>query len=212
MKPLTPKEQAILDYIREKIQENGYSPSIRDIRTALDIRSTSTVHTYLERLEQKGYIRKENGKSRTLRVEDTFWGDSDLMEFPDKNSQSTVVPIIGRVAAGFPILAAENYEGYVHYPEGGGRSHDTRLFALRVKGESMMEIGIMDGDLVIMEKCDYAENGDLVVAMLDDEATVKEFYRENGHFRLQPRNAAYEPIIAEQVVVLGKVIASVRYY
>lgn len=207
MTPLTPKEQAIFDYIRENLRENGYSPSIRDIRVALDIKSTSTVHTYLERLERKGYIHKENGKSRTLRIEDTMDAGSEV-----PGARSGKVPIVGKVTAGQPILAVENYEGYIRYPEGEGRSHDAPLFALRVQGDSMIEAGILDGDLVIVEKTDYAENGQIVVAMVDDSATVKVFYREDGHYRLQPRNSFLEPIIVEEVAILGRVLASIRYY
>ncbi len=205
MTPLTPKEQAIFDYIRDNLRENGYSPSIRDIRTALDIKSTSTVHTYLERLERKGYIHKETGKSRTLRIEDT-------MDPGEPSIPGGKVPIVGKVTAGQPILAVENYEGYINYPEGEGRSHDAPLFALRVQGDSMIEAGILDGDLVIVEKAEYAENGQIVVAMVDDSATVKVFYREDGHFRLQPRNSFLDPIIVDEVVILGRVLASIRYY
>lgn len=202
MVPLTPKEQLIFDYIKENLKKNGYSPSIRDIRTALDIKSTSTVHTYLERLERKGYIHKENGKSRTLRIDD------DSME----TAAGGRVPILGKVTAGQPILAVENYEGFISYPEGEGRSHDAQLFALRVTGSSMIEAGILDGDLVIVERTETAENGQIVVALVDDSATVKEFYKEEGHYRLQPRNAAMEPIIVDEVTILGRVLASIRYY
>jgi repressor LexA len=205
MVPLTPKEQLIFDYIKENLKKNGYSPSIRDIRTALDIKSTSTVHTYLERLERKGYIHKENGKSRTLRIE-------DAMDDGTAVNRNGLVPILGKVTAGQPILAVENYEGYISYPEGEGRSHDAQLFALRVTGSSMIEAGILDGDLVIVERTETAENGQIVVALVDDSATVKVFYKEEGHYRLQPRNAAMEPIIVEEVTILGKVLASVRYY
>ena len=205
MVPLTPKEQLIFDYIKENLKKNGYSPSIRDIRTALDIKSTSTVHTYLERLERKGYIHKENGKSRTLRIE-------DAMDEGAAVNRNGLVPILGKVTAGQPILAVENYEGFISYPEGEGRSHDAQLFALRVTGSSMIEAGILDGDLVIVERTETAENGQIVVALVDDSATVKVFYKEEGHYRLQPRNAAMEPIIVEEVTILGKVLASVRYY
>jgi len=205
MIPLTPKEQLIFDYIKENLRKNGYSPSIRDIRTALDIKSTSTVHTYLERLERKGYIHKENGKSRTLRIE-------DAMDDGAETAQNGRVPILGKVTAGQPILAVENYEGFISYPEGEGRSHDAQLFALRVTGTSMIEAGILDGDLVIVERTETAENGQIVVALVDDSATVKVFYKEEGHYRLQPRNAAMDPIIVEEVTILGKVLASIRYY
>lgn len=206
MSSLTPKEQLIFDYIKDNLQEKGYSPSIRDIRTALDIKSTSTVHTYLERLEKKGYIHKENGKSRTLRVE----ADSPAAQCG--RMIATRVPIVGRVTAGQPILAVENFDGFVCFPEEDGKHHDGELFALRVKGTSMIDAGILDGDLVIIERSQTAENGEIVVALVDDSATVKTFYREDGHFRLQPQNKTMEPIIVDEVVILGRVISSIRYY
>ncbi len=202
---LEPKEKLILDYIKENIRKNGYSPSIRDICTALDIKSTSTVHTCLERLEQKGYIQKENGKSRTLRVE-------GLTDAEIADSDEPAVPILGRVTAGQPILAVENYEGYIRFPRGVRPMPAGELFALRVTGTSMIEAGILDGDYVIVERTASAENGDIVVALLDDEATVKTFYKENGHFRLQPENRTMLPIIVNSLAILGKVVSSVRYY
>lgn len=206
MIPLDPKEQAIFDYIKENIKKNGYSPSIRDIRTALNIKSTSTVHTYLERLERKGYIQKENGKSRTLRIEGL--GAEDFVPSED----SGMIPLIGRVTAGQPILAVENYEGYIQYPAGLRRKPDSDLFALKVTGTSMIEAGILDGDIVIIEKTATAENGDIVVALIDDEATVKTFYKEDGHFRLQPENKTMLPIIVNSLMILGKVVANIRFY
>ncbi len=206
MTTLDHKEQLIFDYIKENIKKNGYSPSIRDIRTALGIKSTSTVHTYLERLEKKGYIQKENGKSRTLRVEGLLPEDY----VPERNSG--MVPLIGRVTAGQPILAVENYEGYIRYPEGMYRTPENDLFALRVTGTSMIEAGILDGDIVIIERTSTAENGDIVVALIDDEATVKTFYKEDGHFRLQPENRTMLPIIVNSLMILGKVVSSIRFY
>ena len=204
MNTLTPKEQMIFDFIKTNLRKNGYSPSIRDIRTALDIKSTSTVHTYLERLERKGYIHKETGKSRTLRI------DEDNAVNPEM--PSVRVPIVGKVTAGLPILAVENLDGYLCYPAGEGHTCESDLFALRVRGTRMIEAGILEGDIVIVERTQSAENGDIVVALVDDSATVKEFYKENGHYRLQPRNSAMEPIVVEEVTILGKVISSVRYY
>ena len=194
------------DYIKENIKTRGYSPSIRDICAALNIKSTSTVHTCLERLEEKGYIQKEDGKSRTVRVEGL--NTADAAENPDSLS----IPIIGRVTAGTPILAVENYEGYIHYPAGLRSLPENEMFALRVSGNSMIEAGILDGDIVIVEKTPIAENGDIVVALIDDEATVKTFYKEDGHFRLQPENRAMLPIIVNSLMILGKVITSIRYY
>ena len=183
------------------MEEKVYAPSVRDIQNALSIKSTATVHSYLKKLEDKGYIQKEQGKSRTLRV----GADTPA-------PQGTVrVPIVGQVAAGLPILAEQNYDGYVDFcpPRGLSRAE---LLALRIKGESMIEAGIMNGDYVIVSRTSYVENGDIAVVLLDDEATVKTFYRENGAFRLQPENRTMKPIITKEVYILGKVIANIRYY
>jgi len=195
MIPLEPKEQLIFDYIKENIKKNGYSPSIRDICTALSIKSTSTVHTCLDRLEKKGYIHKENGKSRTLRVDgiSRIPSDGEGDEYP-----VGTVPILGKVTAGQPILAVENYEGFIQYPTGVCALPDNDLFALKVTGSSMIEAGILDGDIV--------------VALIDDEATVKRFYKEDGHFRLQPENKTMLPIIVTSLMILGRVVTSIRYY
>lgn len=208
MIPLEPKEQAVLEYIKENIRKNGYSPSIRDICTALNIKSTSTVHTCLDRLEKKGYIQKENGKSRTLRVE----GVSHMDYSDSEEKRENLIPILGRVTAGQPILAVENYEGYIHFPTGVSTVPENDLFALRVTGTSMIEAGILDGDIVIVEKTPTAENGDIVVALIDDEATVKTFYKEDGHFRLQPENKTMLPIIVTRLMILGKVVTNIRFY
>ena len=197
--PLNEKEQAVYDYIAESIRKNGFSPSVRDIRTTLGFKSTSTVHTYLGRLEEKGYIYKEDGKSRTLRT---------------TNHTATVhLPVIGKIAAGQPILATEVYDDSdtIEISVGGKYSPD-ELFALRVSGESMIEAGILDGDVIVVHRTPHADNGDIVVAMVDDSATVKRFFREDGHFRLQPENRTMQPIIVSEVVILGRVIANVRYY
>ena len=204
MAALSEKEQLILDYIKENILKNGYSPSIRDIRRDLDIKSTSTVHTYLEKLEKKGYIQKEDGKSRTLRVDSLVAGND--------TSPRPMIPIIGKVTAGVPILAVENHEGYIAYPFDKKSVVGRQLFALRVSGTSMIDPGILDGDIVIVEQTRVAENGEIVVALIDDEATVKTFYKENGHFRLQPQNSTMAPIIVEELVILGRVIGSLRTY
>lgn len=197
MEALTEKEKRMLEYITEVIEENGYSPSVRDIRSALGIKSTATVHGYLERLEKKGYIRKESGKSRTLTVDSA-------------SPMTRKIPLIGKITAGLPILAVENFEGYVDFSETKYKSDG--LFALRVSGTSMIEAGILDGDIVIVCNRRYAENGDIIVALIDDAATVKTYYKENGHFRLQPENSTMEPIITKDLTVLGKVVASIRYY
>jgi repressor LexA len=201
MKPnLTEKENDVYRYICEATELNGYSPSVRDIQEALGIKSTATVHSYLNKLEAKGYIQKAQGKSRTLRVETEA-----------SSSRSVNVPIVGQVAAGMPILAQENCEGYIEFcpPRGVLRGE---LFALKIKGESMIEAGILDGDYVIVNRTSYVENGDIAVVLLGEEATVKTFYRENGGFRLQPENRTMQPIFTKEVYILGKVIADIRYY
>ena len=199
---LTEREREIYDFILNNIRKEGYAPSVRDICNALNMKSTSTVHTYLARLEQQGFIQKDAGKSRTLRVDNGV-----------SHSGSTVkVPILGKVAAGMPILAVENYEGYIDFPKPSSKLTSNDLFALKVQGESMIEIGIMDGDLIVVEKCNTAKDGDIIVALVDDEATVKTFYRDGNRFRLQPENSSMEPIYTDELIVLGKVVASMRFY
>ncbi len=196
MGKLTDKEQQIYDYISMMIEKNGYSPSVRDIKNAVDIKSTSTVHMYLQKLEDKGFIQKDRGKSRTLRV-----GSPKHME----------IPIIGRIAAGTPVFAEENYDGSLDFKV-PAKYQNEKLFALRVEGESMIEAGIMNGDIIVVTATPYAENGDIVAALVNDEATVKTFYKENGGYRLQPENSTMKPILVDEVTVLGKIIANVRYY
>ncbi len=199
MEELVQIEQEIYDYIVNAIEKEGYSPSVRDIKSALGIRSTSTVHLYLQRLEDKGFIQKEQGKSRTLRVGGVG------------NNRLSVIPILGRIAAGSPVFAEENFDGYLEFKLPVGYLND-KVFALKVEGESMIEAGIFNGDIIVVDMTPCAENGDIVVALINDEATVKTFYKENGQYRLQPENHKLKPIIVKDVTVLGKVIASVRYY
>ncbi len=196
MEKLKQKEEKVLTYIKNFKMENGFAPSVRDICRDLNYKSTSTVHMYLNRLERFGYISKEDGKSRAITL------NSDT-------PRVCAVPIVGTVAAGAPIWAEENFEGYIGYV---GARPNSELFALRVKGESMIEAGILDGDLVIAEKTCYAENGEIVVALVENEATVKTFFREEGHYRLQPENATMAPIIVNEVDILGKVVAIQRSY
>ncbi|MBQ8410085.1 MAG: transcriptional repressor LexA [Clostridia bacterium] len=198
MEKLKPKEQKVYDYIVQSVRENGFAPSVRDICKDLNYKSTSTVHMYLNRLDTLGYIRKEDGKSRAISVT----ADEDTPTV-------TAVPVLGTVTAGQPILAVENFEGYVGYI---GRVPAEEMFALKVKGESMIEVGIIDGDMIIAEKTCYAENGEIVVALIDNEATVKRFFREDGHYRLQPENSTMQPIIVDEVLILGRVVAIQRSY
>ncbi len=201
---MTPREKEVYDFLCEKIRRYGYAPSVRDIKEALQIKSTATVHAYLERLEQKGFIQKESGKSRALRV--------DAATQQTSSRRTAHIPIIGRVTAGMPILAQENYEDYLDFPLLNSSLLHSQLFALRVSGLSMRDAGILDDDIVVVSKTGCAENGDIVVALIEEEATVKRFFKEDGHFRLQPENPDFEPIITDDVYILGKVVSVVRFY
>ena len=199
MKKLTASEKRVYECIKRSVIERGYAPSVRDICEELGYKSTSTVHLYLGRLEELGLIEREQGKSRAISI-------------AEHGANVGGVPVLGRVTAGIPVLAEENFDGYLYFVPNGTQYDKKDLFALRVSGMSMLYAGILDGDFVIVEKGDYAENGDIVVAMIEDEATVKTFYRENGGFRLQPQNPDFDPIVVEELTILGKVIATVRYY
>ena len=200
---LTEKEKKMYEYISDTITSEGYPPTVRDIQNALHIKSTSTVHTYLARLEEKGAIKRTPGKSRSLRLDEPSG---------KRETTSTVkVPVVGRVAAGQPLLAVENYESYIDFPMKNSAMYG-QLFALRIVGTSMINAGILDGDIVVVNKTGFAENGEIVVALVDDEATVKRFYKEDGRYRLQPENDTMAPIIVDEVLILGKVVAVVRYY
>lgn len=203
MEKLTPKEQRFYDYITETIRTQGYPPSMRDIQQALSIKSTSTVHAYIQRLEEKGAIVKSDRKSRSLRVND-----------PTPSRRDTAhIPLVGTVAAGLPILAEQNIEAYIDIPLTKRSLRSSELYALRIKGESMIGVGIMDGDIIVVRKESIAEDGEIVVALVGDEATVKTFYREDGYFRLQPENPTMEPIIVhDELIILGKVISVHRFY
>ena len=194
MKQLSKSQQKILDYIRECAQE-GLSPSVREICKATGLKSTSTVHAHLNTLQEGGLISREAKLNRTIRV---------------SGEKTVPVPVLGRVTAGMPVLAVEEIEGYVPISESVRRGRE--LFALRIDGDSMINAGILDGDIVVVCKTPVAENGEIVVALIEDEATVKRFYREEGHIRLQPENPAYDPIIVEECMLLGTVVSVVRYY
>ena len=194
MKPLNEKQQKVLEFLRERAGE-GVPPSVREICAAAGIRSTSTVHAYLKVREEGGYISRQSGLNRAIRL-------------PGENVAR--VPLLGHVTAGLPILAVEEVEDYVPYS--GGRFDPRELFALRVHGTSMINAGIMNGDVVIVHRTPAAENGAIGVALIGDEATVPRFFAEEGHIRLQPENEEYEPIIVKECTVLGKVISLVRYF
>ncbi len=197
---ITPKQQEILEYIKETILKKGYPPSVREICEAVRLKSTSSVHSHLETLEQKGYIRRDPTKPRTIEIIDDC--------FNLTRRELVNVPMIGTVAAGQPILAEENIENYFPIPVELLPNEQT--FMLRVKGESMINAGIFDGDQIIVKQQDYARNGEIVVALVEDSATVKRFYKEKGHYRLQPENDALEPIIVDDIRILGVVIGLVR--
>ncbi len=195
MKLLSASQQRIFDYLKE-CSSQGRTPSVREICAETGLNSTSTVHHHLKALEEKGLIAREHGVNRCIQI----CGEEKSVE----------VPVMGRVAAGYPILAVEDIEGYVPVPK--RLSNGRELFALRVQGESMINAGILDEDIVIVNRTPVAENGEIVVALVEDEATVKRFYKEDGRFRLQPENDAFDPIIVDEVVLLGKVISLIRNY
>ena len=195
MKPLNEKQQKVLAFVKERLQDD-IPPSVREICEATGIKSTSTAHAYLKRLEDEGYIDRRSGLNRAIRLP----GES-----------VTRVPLLGKVTAGLPILATEQIECYIPF-NGAHISSDKEMFALRVRGESMINAGIFDGDILYVEKTPIARNGDIVVALIEDEATVKTFYKENGHFRLQPENDSFDPIIVTELAILGKVVGLTRYF
>jgi repressor LexA len=199
---LTRRQQQILDYIRGEIHRCGYPPSVREIGEAVGLSSSSTVHSHLAALEAKGYVRRDPAKPRALEVLDYRENERGI----DYGSVRAV-PVVGQVAAGQPILAAENIEQTMSLPT---EMADDQTFILRVRGDSMIDAGILDGDFVVVRQQPTAANGDIVVAMLDDSATVKRFFREPDRIRLQPENASMDPIYARDVSVLGKVVALFR--
>ena len=195
MKEISEAQARIYNFLRERIQTDGVPPSVREICTATGIRSTSTVHYHLKALENAGYISRDEGLNRSIRIV----GES-----------ARFIPVLGRVTAGQPILAVENVEDYLPFTSRLKRGSE--LFALRVMGESMIGAGILDGDIIVVERTPTAKNGEIVVVLIDDEATCKRLYKENVHYRLQPENPTMEPIITDHVAILGKVVSCIRYY
>mgnify|MGYP000124085132 CR=1 FL=1 len=195
---LNAQEEKVLEYIKEQIRITGYPPSVREICAAVGFKSTSSAHQYIQRLAEKGYISKKDLKTRAIRVVGT---------------ESTIsVPIVGKVAAGAPILAQENIEDYFTIGESFFNKDALKNdnFILRVQGESMINVGINNGDYIIVSKQNTAKNGQIVVALIGDEATVKTFYKESDHIRLQPENDTMEPIIVKDAKILGKVVGLIR--
>lgn len=199
---ITKKQQEILDYIKEEILKKGYPPAVREICEAVQLKSTSSVHSHLETLEKNGYIRRDPTKPRAIEICDD--------NFQMVRTEIVSLPVIGQVAAGTPILAEENIESYFPVPADMVPSGES--FVLKVKGDSMVNAGIYSGDQIFVHSCNTAHNGDTVVALIDDSATVKTFYKENGHIRLQPENDYMEPIIVNDCQILGKVFGIFRLY
>lgn len=199
---ITPKQEEILNYIKNEILERGFPPAVREICQAVHLKSTSSVHSHLESLEKNGYIRRDPTKPRAIEILD----DS----FNMLRREMVNVPVVGTVAAGQPILAEQNIDSY--FPIPAEYMPNEQTFILKIKGESMINAGILDGDKVIVKQQSTAQNGDMVVALIDDSATVKTYYKENGHYRLQPENDTMEPIIVDDVQILGKVFGVFRFF
>ena len=207
---LNKRERAILKFIEKQIKENGYPPSVREIGKAVGLSSTATVHGYLAKLEQKGYIKKESQKGRTLRLlkNDEPYEQMKMSKDFYSGKEMVNVPVVGKITAGAPILAVENVTDTFPIPiDFVGNSES---FMLVVRGESMIEAGILNGDYILVKKQNTANNGEIVVALIDDEATVKTFYKEKNHIRLQPENSTMEPIIVPDCKILGKVAGVFR--
>lgn len=199
---ITPKQQEILDYIKEEILKRGYPPTVREICETVHLKSTSSVHSHLETLEKNGYIKRDPTKPRAIEICDD--------NFQMVRTEMVSIPIIGNVAAGQPILAEENIQEY--FPVPADVVPNGESFILNVRGESMINAGILNGDKVFVHSCSDAHNGQMVVALIDDSATVKTFYRENGHIRLQPENDTMDPIIVDDCQILGVVFGIFRFY
>jgi repressor LexA len=201
MRELTERQQQVLDIVRRYLLKNGQSPTVREIVRELGVRSTCTVHKHIIALEKKGYISKTKYGYRSIELPG---------EYSPRQIKFTSVPLVGRVAAGQPLLAAENLDGFLPIP--ADMAQGEGLFALKVRGDSMVNAGIFDGDVIVARKQSAADNGDIVVALVEDEATVKRFFRESGQVRLQAENSAYPPIITPNVQILGKVALSIRQF
>ncbi len=199
---ISAKQQEILDYIKDEILKKGYPPTVREICETVHLKSTSSVHSHLETLEKNGYIRRDPTKPRAIEICD----DS----FQMVRTEMVSLPVIGRVAAGQPILAQENVEDYFPVPAEIVPAGDS--FILNVHGDSMINKGILNGDKVFVNACSTAENGEMVVALIGDSATVKTFYKEDGHIRLQPENDTMDPIIVDDCQILGKVFGVLRFF
>ncbi len=212
---LTQRQQQVLDCIKESIKENGYPPSVREICAKVGLKSSSSVQSHLDALERKGYLKRNSSSARALTVEsskdaDQGFSAEDAQVLEEVSRNTVPLPLVGKVAAGSPILAEQNIEEVIGLPK--QLVGDANSFMLTVSGESMIEAGIFDGDIVVVTEQKSANNGEIVVAMIDGEATVKVFYKEDGRIRLQPANSTMEPIYADDVQILGKVKALIRQF
>jgi len=208
VKPLNEKQRRILEFLKQQIEEKGYPPSVREICSAMGYKSTSTVHGYIEQLQKNGYLQKDPTKPRALKIIDNDSAPKKDMDYYTRK-ELVDVPVVGKVTAGLPILATENIEDTFPLPV--ELVQNSTAFMLRVQGDSMVEAGILDRDYVLVKQQSVASNGEIVVALIDDEATIKTFYKEKDHIRLQPQNKYYEPIIVKgNVTILGKVIGVFR--
>lgn len=198
---ISTKQREILEYIKAQILERGFPPAVRDICEAVNLKSTSSVHSHLETLEKNGYIRRDPTKPRAIEILDE--------SFNFTRREMVNVPLVGRVAAGEPLLAEQNVENYFPIPM--EFMPNAQTFMLTVRGESMVNVGIFDGDMVLVEQRNYARDGEMIVALVDDGATVKTFYKEEGVIRLQPENDFMDPIIVPDCQILGKVIGVFRF-
>jgi repressor LexA len=206
MSKLSKRQLEILDFIKIEVKKKGYPPSVREIGEAVGLASSSTVHGHLSRLEKKGYIRRDPTKPRAIEILDL---EEDAIPTPDTDRKTTYVPVLGKVTAGLPITAIENVEDYLPLPDHLVSGDNT--YVLVIQGDSMIEAGIFDGDMVIVRQQQTANNGDIIVAMTEDnEATVKRFFREKDYIRLQPENSTMAPILLKEVTVLGKVVGVFR--
>ncbi len=206
MEKLSQKQFEILEYMKKAVREKGYPPSVREICDAVGLKSTSTVHGHLERLERKGYIRRDPAKPRAIEI----FSDNDSGNSDGSSRELIEVPIVGTVTAGIPILATENIEDT--FPIPSDYAPNGNIFMLRVKGDSMINAGIFNKDLIMVRQQNTADNGDIVVALIEDFATIKTYYKENGYIRLQPENPTMSPIIVRDVSILGKVVGLYRKF
>ncbi|CAM4228536.1 transcriptional repressor LexA [Lacicoccus alkaliphilus] len=204
MKDLSDRQKQIFQFIKRTVQDKGYPPSVREIGNAVGLQSSSTVHGHMAKLEDKGYIKRDPTKPRAI----------EIVQVENQSHTPVIqVPVLGKVTAGLPITAVENVDEYFPLPEHFTANHNSEIFLLNVEGDSMVDAGIFDGDRVIVRKQNIAHNGDIIVAMTeDDEATVKRFYKEKGYYRLQPENQTMDPIYLDSVTVLGKVVGLFREF